>query len=102
MKTYGELTEQEQEQFCSNLLVLTKNSVSEILGFDYPIYDKTPAQILKDIKNVLFPCKSYPCPQKWETFDREFDAVLAKAIKLSWNYNSKRIVRKRYFCNKAD
>jgi hypothetical protein len=49
MKTYGELTEQEQEQFCSSLLVLTKNSVSEILGSDYPIYDKTPTQILKDI-----------------------------------------------------
>jgi len=52
MKTYGELTEQEQEQFCSSLLVLTKNSVSEILGSDYPIYDKTPAQILKAIKKV--------------------------------------------------
>lgn len=74
MKTYGELTEQEQEQFCSNLLVLTKNSVSEILGFDYPIYDKTPAQILKDIKKRV------------EVFNKEFDAVLAKAIKLSWNY----------------
>ena len=74
MKTYGELTEQEQEQFCSNLLVLTKNSVSEILGSDYPIYDKTPAQILKDIKKRV------------EVFNKEFDAVLAKAIKLSWNY----------------
>ena len=77
MKTYGELTEQEQEQFAVNLLVLTKNSVSEILDSDYPIYDKTPAQILKDIKKV-----------NWATFDREFDAVLAKAIKLSWNYNN--------------
>ena len=50
MKTYGQLNEQEQEQFAVNLLVLTKNSVIEILGSDYPIYDKTPAQILKDIK----------------------------------------------------
>ena len=50
MKTYGELTEEEQEQFAVNLLALTKNSVSEILGRDYPIYDKTPTQILKDIK----------------------------------------------------
>jgi hypothetical protein len=84
MKTYGELTEQEQEQFCSSLLVLTKNSVSEILGRDYPIYDKIPAQILKDIKNgewfVNLPYK--------EVFNKEFDAVLAKAIKLSWNYNN--------------
>lgn len=81
MKTYGELTEQEQEQFCSNLLVLTKNSVSEILGSDYPIYDKTPAQILKDIWTET--------PSYIELdYVKEFDAVLAKAIKLSWNYNN--------------
>ena len=78
MKTFEELTEEEQEYFwCNCYMVLTKNSVSEILDSDYPIYDKTPAQILKDIKKV-----------NWATFDREFDAVLAKAIKLSWNYNN--------------
>ena len=102
MRTYGELTEQEQEQFCSNLLVLTKNSVSEILGSDYPIYDKTPAQILKDIKKrgEWFVDLPYSESQsrmatllaEWckavEVFNKEFDAVLAKAIKLSWNYNN--------------
>lgn len=49
MKTYGQLDEQEQEQFAVNLLALTKNSVMEMLGSDYPIYEKTLSQILKDI-----------------------------------------------------
>jgi len=53
MKTYGELTEEEQEQFAVNLLALTKNSVSEILGRDYPIYDKTPAQIIMELRRVI-------------------------------------------------
>ena len=89
MKTYGELTEQEQEQFAVNLLALTKNSVSEILGRDYPIYDKTPAQILKDIKKRGEWFVDLPYSEWFkavEVFNKEFDAVLAKAIKLSWNY----------------
>tara|TARA_R100000963_G_C4608891_1_gene79965 strand:- start:208 stop:426 length:219 start_codon:yes stop_codon:yes gene_type:complete len=69
MKTYGQLNEEEQEQFAVNLLALTKNSVTEILGSNYPIYDKTPSQILKDIKKgewfVHLPYK--------RKFDREFE-----------------------------
>jgi lipocalin len=78
MKTYGQLNEEEQEQFCSSLLVLTKNSVSEILGSDYPLYDKLPFQILSDIKKV-----------KWAILPNQskyYNWIVARSIKLSWDY----------------
>jgi hypothetical protein len=78
MKTYRQLNEEEQEQFADDLLVLTKNGVEEILGSDYPLYDKLPFQILSDIKKV-----------KWAILPnklKHYDWIVARSIKLSWDY----------------
>jgi|TARA_R110002167_G_scaffold194072_2_gene396697 lipocalin len=78
MKTYGQLNEEEQEQFTNDLLVLTKNGVEEILGAKYPLYDKLPFQILSDIKKVKWAIS----PNKL----KHYDWIVARSIKLSWDY----------------
>jgi hypothetical protein len=83
MKTYGQLNEEEQEQFANDLLVLTKNGVEEILGSKYPLYDKLPFQILSDIKKV-----------KWAILPnklKHYDWIVARSIKLSWDYKEKTV-----------
>ena len=83
MKTYGQLNEEEQEQFANDLLVLTKNGVEEILGSKYPLYDKLPFQILSDIKKV-----------KWAILPnklKHYDWIVARSIKLSWDYKGKTV-----------
>jgi len=83
MKTYGQLNEEEQQEFMDNLLVLTKNSVTEILGSKYPLYDKLPFQILSDIKKV-----------KWAILPNQskyYNWIVARSIKLSWDYRGETV-----------
>ena len=59
-KTFGELSEKEQESFALDLLspndplfyIVGKRGLDEILGSDYDVYDKTIIQIRKDIENA--------------------------------------------------